>query len=149
MRCLSQHRLDLWAAVTVHTVSAPRRNDSIGPIGAIPDRRVIVWANRISGGPHIARIGVAPRKDIRHPKSTKPKRPRAPLATLNSWVVLDFGSSGRIEHNKQGAFASVIPDPRERIAIAFTIRIDRGGSGQKCVVGACDHMRTLCKGMMG
>ena len=77
------------------------------------------------GGAHLARVGVAPGKDIGHPKSAKPQGPRPPFAALNRGVVLHLGGGGGVEHNKAQPRPERIPHAGQGIAIPLAVGIDR------------------------
>ena len=78
-----------------------------------------------ASGAHLARVCVAPGKDIGHAKPAKPQGPRPPFAALNRGVVLHLSGGGGVEHNKAQPPPERIPNAGQRIAIPLAVGIDR------------------------
>jgi len=103
---------------------APSCDDVIGPSAALQDCPIIFWPNRVGGGAHLFGICIAPGKNIRHTKPTKPQRPGTLLTALNGGIVLKFRCRRWVEHNKIYFWRAVLPGSGQAVAIALAGRIN-------------------------
>lgn len=121
-------------------MGAPSGDDLIGPKCGFANHGVIFRADGVGGFAHFVRVGVAPRKNVSDLKRPEAQRAGAPFAALHGGIVLNFGGFGRVEHDKEDAFAARVPRAGQGVAIAFAIRIE-GGRGRVIFdMCACDHM---------
>lgn len=140
----AQFGLDNCAAIQERAMGAPGADDPVlirlDPIcGAVDDGRIVVGADRIRGGAHVAGVRRPIGKDIGHSKGSEPQRPRPPFAAFDGGVILDLGRGGRVEHNEKSSRTLAVPSSGQQIPKRHAIGI-YGNRGRIALeMGASDH----------
>ena len=98
-------------------VIAPGTDDQPRFFGA-PDNRCVVLGSDRAGMPiqHL-RVSRTPREDVRDNQSAVPPLPRAALAPLDGWIVLDFIRCARVQHREHARWRRAGPHPAKRVSI--------------------------------
>ncbi len=132
--------LDVLPATQIRAVNAPCTKNVRRPIGVVRKAVIGPCSHGIISAFQGGGIGLPPRKEIGDPRGTVAEGDRPTLATFDRRIIGQFSRLRRIEHDVRQAWCLRVPDAFERIAVAFTMRVERATGDAVGRVATLDHV---------
>lgn len=117
-----KHGQNLFATIQIIPVRAPGADHDASILGSFDNRHVVAGADRVFLGIERLRIGRPERKDVCHAHPTVPHAEGTALASFHGRIILGLVGGARIQHDKEGRGARLIPEAPKLEAVALAVR---------------------------